>query len=385
MPRSVLDSYDNYNRLVARDPASMGGEWGGFPYTAGLVERMAPQFGANADELVLSRNTTDGMCSIIEGLNLQPGDVVLHSHHEHVAAESPLHVVAQRQGVQLITVEIPVFPTSPAEYVQAFADAIAASPTLPRLLVFSHITYKTGARLPAKAICELAANMGIPTLVDGAHTFGMIDLDLHDIGCDFYAGSGHKWQCGPGATGILYVRDNLARLQAFWSDRSEVFWPINSSLAEYSVFPLATRLQYVGNDNYPAKRALADACDFWAMIGRDRIEARVLGLSAYCKALIRDTFGHTATVYSPDLPELSSGITSFNPFTDRTDLATLNRFRDRLRDEYGFIIRTTDFKVRLSDPVEEHALRISTHLFHGERDVEGLVESMWYLFQDMTA
>ena len=380
MPRQVLSKYQRYNRLVARDPWDMGEEWGGWPYTSGLVERIAPQFGADTHEIVLSRNTTDGMCSVIGGLNLQPGDEVLYSHHEHVAAESPLHVVAERFGVTLTPVEIPVFATSEDEYVEAFANALTAQT---RLIVFSHITYKTGARLPVKRICrEVAIPNNIPTLIDGAHGIGMIDLDLHDIDCDFYAGSGHKWQCGPGATGILYVRDNASRLADYWSDRDKAFWTINSSLAEFSFFGLQMQLQYIGNDNYPAKRALADACDMWAEIGRERIEDYVLSLSADCKELIRDYFGESVVIYSPDARALSSGITTFNPFADRTDLELLNQFRDRLREEYGFIVRTTDFKITLDGP-EEHALRISTHLFHDARDVAGLVAAMQDLYQQM--
>jgi isopenicillin-N epimerase len=88
-------------------------------------------------------------------------------------------------------------------------------------------------------------------------------------------------------------------------------------------------------------------------------------------------------LYAPNIRELSSGITSFNPFNDKTDLNTLNTFRDRLREEYGYIIRTTDFKVNIDDNLETHALRISTHLFHNEEDVRGLVEAMAELYQTM--
>ncbi|WP_419604996.1 aminotransferase class V-fold PLP-dependent enzyme [Thiolapillus sp.] len=260
MPRHVIANYDRYNKLVARDPWDMGGEWGRWPYMSELVERVAPQMGADTHEIILTRNTTDGMCTVLEGLNLQPGDEVLYTHHEHVAGTSPLHVLQQRFGVTLTKVEIPVLDATEQAYVDAFANAVSPAT---RLIVFSHITYKTGVRLPAKRICrEVAVPNGIPTLIDGAHAIGMIELDFHDMDCDFYAGSGHKWQCGPSATGILYVRDNLGRLRDYWSDRAEVFWPINSSLAEYPFFGLQLQLQYVGNDNrcqpWRAKRRLVD-------------------------------------------------------------------------------------------------------------------------------
>ena len=69
----------------------------------------------------------------------------------------------------------------------------------------------------------------------------MLDLNFHDIGCDFYAGSGHKWQCGPGATGILFVLNSAQRLDQYWADRENPLWFINSSLghADY----LGTQLQ----------------------------------------------------------------------------------------------------------------------------------------------
>ena len=382
-PRRVLRKYNQYNRIVAKYPWDMNGEWGHWPYISGLVERIAPQFGADNHEIILSRNTTDGMCSILEGLNLQAGDEVLYTHHEHVAATSPLYVLARRHGVILTPVEIPVFDATEQGYVDAFADAVSPAT---RLIVFSHITYKTGACLPARRICrEVAVPSGIPTLIDGAHTIGMLDLDLHDIDCDFYSGSGHKWQCGPGATGILYIRDNLSRLRQYWPDRTEVFWPINSSLAEYPFLGLQFQMQYIGNDNYPAKRALADVCDMWDSIGRHRIERYVLSLSRLCKRLIRRKFGQATVIYSPDTPELASGLTAFNPFVDRTDPTILKTFRDRLREEYGYITRTTDFHIFLHDQQQEHALRISTHLFHDRNDVRGLVEAMYELFTDMTA
>ena len=381
-PRHVLKNYNEYNFLVAKDPWAMGDEWGGWPYVTELIEDIAPQFGANPDELVLSRNTTDGMCSIIGGLNLQKGDEILTTHHEHIAAISPLTIVKERFGLTVKELEIPVFPENEDEFVELF-DANVSRKT--KLIVFSHITYKTGTRLPAKRICEeVGQRYEIPTLIDGAHAPGMINLDFHDLGCDFYAGSGHKWQCGPGATGFLYMRDNNERLKEYWSDRFPVYWPINGSLYPFAAFmDLATQAQYVGHDNYPAKRALKDVCDYWDRIGRQRIEDYVLSLSAHCKRRIQKVFGDTGTLYSPDVPELSSGLTAFNPFDDPTDSEKIKKFRDRLREEYGFIIRYTNFKINLADEKDTYALRISTHLFHNHRQVEDLVDAMYDLYQDM--
>ena len=379
MPRPVLDAYDQYNRLVAEDPWGMGGEWGGFPYTGGFVEQMAPGFGCDPSELVISRNTTDGVVSVLHGLDLRAGDHVIATHHEHVAAIAPLWVLADRFGVEVEYVDIPVFPTSAQDYVDAIGAAIGPKT---RLIVMSHVTYKTGAVLPVSRICnELAVPDGIVTLVDGAHGSGMLNLDLQALNCDFYAASGHKWQCGPGGTGLLYVRDNASRVAEFWPDRKPM-WAINSSLAHYvAAFGWQTALQYKGNDNYPALRALADVCALWDRIGRDRIEAHAIGLSTYARDLIEDALPSTV-IYSPDLPELSSGVTACNPFPDQTDLATLNAFRDRLRDEYGYIIRTTDFEVAQGQG-DVHALRISTHLFHDRADVEGLVAAMADLYGKM--
>jgi len=381
MPLQVLNSYNENNRIVASNPWDMQDKFGDWPHTTEMTDTIAAGFGADNDEIVITRNTTDGMVSIINGLNFKDGDVILTTHHEHVAAISPLTIAAQRYGATLVYLEIPVYTgsenISAQDFVDVFQDAIDQYKGRVRLITFSHITYKTGTTLPAKAICELAAAAqdNILTLIDGAHTIGMMNVDFHDIGCDFYAGSGHKWQCGPGSTGILYVRK---------SSQQQLAWFINSSLGHLDSFPVQWKLQYKGNDNFPALQALIDSCKMWDAIGRDKIQEHALDLSTLCKDLLTDNaafpFGQ---LYAPNIRELSSGITSFNPFYDKTDLNILNEFRDRLRKETGYIIRTTDFKVNIDDQFNTHALRISTHLFHNDQDVTDLVVAMGELYQAM--
>ncbi|MDA7746559.1 aminotransferase class V-fold PLP-dependent enzyme [Psychromonas sp.] len=387
MPKSVLETYQANNLSVAQNPWDMQGKFGSWPYVSEMTNSIAAGFGAEPHEIILSRNTTDGMCSILNGLHFEEGDVILTTHHEHVAAHSPLYVVTERYGVEVIYLEIPVDTgdnsITEQQFVDLFAQAVEEYSGRVRLITFSHITYKTGTKLPAKRICqEVAIPNQIPTLIDGAHSIGMLNLDFHDIGCDFYAGAGHKWQCGPGATGILFVLDSANRLDQYWADRVNPLWFINSSLGHASYLGTQLQLQYIGNDNYPAKQALTDSCNMWDEIGRDVIETRVLSLSKRCKQKLKAAFPD-AHLFSPDIDELASAITSFNPFSDINDAATLTEFRDRLREETGYIIRTTDFKIQKDDSQDAHALRISTHLFHDEKDVDGLVESMLDIFNSM--
>jgi selenocysteine lyase/cysteine desulfurase len=391
MPKSVLTDFHKNNQIVAEQPWDMGGKFGAWPYVNEMVASIATGFGADENELILSRNTTDGMVSILHGLDFEKGDIILTTHHEHIAATSSFHTLEERYGVKVVEVDIPVYSgekeLTEKDYINAFSDAINQyhSNHKVRLIAFSHITYKTGTTLPAKAICQLAVDAGIPTLIDGAHTIGMLDLDFHDIDCDFYAGSGHKWQCGPGATGILYVRDNASRLEQFWPKKRQPFWYVNSSLAAIaSIYGSRLALQYVGNDNYPAKQALVDACVMWDNIGRKEIENYVLDLSALCKQRLATQLP-LGTLFCPPTRELSSGITSFNPFfNDLNNGERLTLFRDRLREEYGYIIRTTDFPLHQGDTTKTYALRISTHLFHDDRDVIGLVEAMTDLYNRMS-
>lgn len=387
MPKTVLDNYHANNLSVAENPWDMQDKFGSWPYVSEMVSSIAPGFGADDHEIILSRNTTDGMCSILNGLHFEAGDVILTTHHEHVAANSPLYVVAQRYGVEVVYLEIPVDTgdnsITEQDFVDLFAEAAEQYAGSVRLITFSHITYKTGTTLPAKRICqEVAIPNQIPTLIDGAHTIGMLDLDFHDIGCDFYVGSGHKWQCGAGATGILFVLDSANRLDEYWSDRENPLWYINSSLGHASYLGAQLQLQYIGNDNYPAKQALTDACLMWDEIGRDKIEARVLALSQYCKEQLKLAFPD-APIYSPNVDGLTSGLTTFNPLSDVTDSSSLTEFRDTLREQTGYIIRTTSFKINQSDSTDTQALRISTHLFHDKQDIDGLIAAMLEIYNQI--
>ena len=376
MPKSVLDRYDELNRIVARDPWHMEGEFGeSWPYSTPLRETLAPQFGADTEELVINGNTTMGVNIVLSGMDFKQNDYILTTNQEHIAATSPLALLRDRYRVKVVEVPLPTsFTSDKQELLDLFENYLRRQvhPTRTKLLVFSHITYTTGLRLPAKEICEMARYYGVPTLIDGARSSVMLNLNFHDIGCDFYAASGHKWQCGPGGTGIFYASKDAPKL-----------WPILSSLYEYqSYYGYGTALQYHGNPNYPAMQALVESCNFWEKIGRQKIEDRVLELSSYCKQGIQSVFPW-APLYCPDIWEISSGLTTFNPFDDVHSVQKVTAFRDTLREEHGFVIRYTHFKAKEWDEKDTYALRISTHLFNDKEQIDDLMRAMVNVYNNM--
>lgn len=152
-----------------------------------LRARLASLVGAEPDEVALTRSTTDGINTVLAGFGLRAGDEVLTSDEEHPGMLAPLGAL-RRRGVLIR--EAP------------FAEVADAVGSQTRLIAVSHVSWMRGMIAP---IDEIRAT-GVPVLLDGAQGLGAIPVDVHALGCDFYAGSGQKWLCGPDATGVLYVR-----------------------------------------------------------------------------------------------------------------------------------------------------------------------------------
>jgi selenocysteine lyase/cysteine desulfurase len=148
----------------------------------------------------------------------------------------------------------------------------------------------------------MARERGILTLVDGAQTFGAFSLDLHDMGCDFYTGSAHKWLCGPKEVGILYVR----------KEKIDELWPLTVGDGwEDAVKSGARKFESMGQRDDPRVAALGKAIEFHNAIGTERIESRIRGLTATIKNEIQKRISG-AEIATPLAPELSGGIVVFS-------------------------------------------------------------------------
>jgi isopenicillin-N epimerase len=178
---------------------------------AGMKERVrdgiARYTNARPDEIALVRNTSEGNNIVINGLRLGKGDEVVIWDQNHPTANIAWDVRAERYGYRVIRIQTPDDPSDSEDLIKPFESALTQRT---KVLCFSHVSNVSGIRLPAKELCQMARLKGILTLVDGAQTFGTYPLFLHDIGCDFYTASSHKWFCGPREMGVLYVRRGMA-------------------------------------------------------------------------------------------------------------------------------------------------------------------------------
>jgi L-cysteine/cystine lyase len=167
----------------------------------------ASVLGAKPSEVALTGSTTDGVNTVIAGLDLRRGHEIVTSDQEHPGLLAPLARARQRHGV---TIRVVPFAS--------LADAVSDAT---RLIACSHVSWVGGEVADVPALVAT----GVPVLLDAAQALGAIPLDMHELGVDYYAGSGQKWLCGPEGSGALYVRgDRLEDLL--------VPWPGYSSLAD---------------------------------------------------------------------------------------------------------------------------------------------------------
>ncbi len=260
--------------------------------------KLAAYLSADSNEIAITRNTSEGNNTVVNGLTLGPGDEVVIWDQNHPTNNVAWDVRAERYGFRVVRVTTPRSPQTSEELLQRFVDALNSRT---RVLAFSHVSNISGTAAPAKELCRLARERDILTLVDGAQTFGALKVDLHDMGCDFYTGSSHKWFVGPKEAGILYVR----------RDRIEGLWPSNVGVGWASALENgAQKFENLGQRDDAAVSAMGTAGDFHGAIGADRIEARVRALAGGVKRALSERFPN-ARFHTPLAPKLSAGVVVF--------------------------------------------------------------------------
>jgi selenocysteine lyase/cysteine desulfurase len=308
---------------------------------------LATMLGVTPQEIVITRNTSEGNNYVSSGLQLGPDDEVVVYADNH-----PTNLNAWREKARRFGFTVTVVPTvSPHPGTEAYVDLFAKAITpRTRLIGFTHLSSNSGDLFPAKEICSMARSRGVLTLLDGAQTFGALDVNLGEIKPDFYTGSAHKWPCGPKECGVLFVNKDV-------HDR---IWP-----SVIGVYPgavgISQKLEGMGQRDDARLVAFAEAIRFREAIGRKVIEERLRELSGFLITELRKLDG--VVVYTDPANDRHGNIVIFKPGT-----LDPRRFNAALAEQEHLV-------ATLRAGQDRPGLRVSPHIYNTMDEMRRIVSA----------
>ena len=311
-------------------------------------ETLASYSGVSSEEICLTRNTTESMNIIIQGLKIGREDEILRTNLEYPNIIQALDMRERRYGTKIRVVDVPIHPVDQNEIVD---KVISAVDKRTKILLISHMVFLNGQVFPVKEVCAKAKEMGLYTIVDGAHSFSHVDMDISDIGCDFYASSLHKWLGAPLGNGLLYVRKGMV----------DKLWPLYGD-TQYEDDNIM-KLEHLGTRPCSDQNGIIPAVEFNLKIGKKNKSKRLKSLQMRWANELKD---HKNIIINTPLGEGQSfgianvGVRGIRP----GDLA------DRLFDEHDI------FTVPIDDERGIRGLRVSPNLYSTVEDIDKFIDAM---------
>ncbi|MCO5280933.1 MAG: aminotransferase class V-fold PLP-dependent enzyme [Chitinophagales bacterium] len=231
-----------------------------------LRNKVADFCGVSTEEIAFNRNTTEGLSTIIFGLNLKAGDEVVVSKHDYPFALNAWQQRALRDGIKLNWVALHLPEENENSIIEKYVSAITPQT---KIIHLTHVLNWTGQIIPVRKIADDAKQKGCEVLVDGAHSFAHINFKISDLNCDYFAASFHKWLCAPFGTGFMFVK----------KEKIENLFPLLSSYE--SLKDNIRKFETLGTRSFPAEMAVSAALDFHQAIGSERKENCLRELKNY--------------------------------------------------------------------------------------------------------
>ncbi|MFZ4769349.1 MAG: aminotransferase class V-fold PLP-dependent enzyme [Ferruginibacter sp.] len=274
-PRVVQEALDRYNKLANEGPSyfmwrvmDMGRE--------PLREKLAELAGCSPEEIAINRNSTEALNTVIYGLHLQKGDEVIGTKQDYPNMINAWKQRSQREGIvyKQISFDFPI--TDEDAIVNAFEKAITPQT---KLLHITHVINWVGQIMPVKKITALAKRKGIETLVDGAHSFGLLDFKIPDLDCDYFGTSLHKFLSAPVGSGMLWIK----------KEKIQQVWPLvcNDKPEGEDI----RKFETLGTRSFPIEQAIGEAVNFHNAIGPKRKQERIHYLKNYWASAVKDIPG----------------------------------------------------------------------------------------------
>ena len=259
--------------------------------------KVAGLIGADAEEVAIVRNTSEANNVIVSGLPLDAGDEVVLWDQNHPSNMASWDVRANRDGIKVRRFSVPVETGSIDEVVDLFVNAVSDKT---KVVSFTHISNITGFRTPAKEICAAIRKRkdDIHIHLDGAQTWGAVDIDLGEVDCDSFSGSAHKWFMGPREVGILFVRQR--HIGTIWPLTVSVPWGVADNPPEG-----ARKFDALGQRDDAAIASLGDAAEYHAAMTPAGIEKQSAEIAGRLRAGLHDL---EVPFVSTDNPHFTSSV-----------------------------------------------------------------------------
>lgn len=308
--------------------------------------------GCDAEEVALVRSGTESLHMAQLGIDLEPGDEVLSTREDYWAMWAAWQQRSARGGIVYREIDLGGPYPPPDEIVSRFVEAFTPRT---RVVLFCHVTWRTGHVLPVREICAAARERGVQTIVDGAHALGHIPFRVDELGCDYYGTSGHKWLQAPLGTGLLYVR----------TERIRDLWPPPGSWNDGYDSGNIRKFEVLGSRTPAHDIAIGDAVHVLEQLGVERKAARLRHLTRRWALRLRE---HPRVRLVTDLePGRSCGIVGF--YVEGLESQLL---ADHLFDRYGIFVGPPSEDAWSGPPL----VRIAPNVFTSVDEIDMFVDAV---------
>jgi len=237
-----------------------------------VTAKLATLVGCEADQVAITRNTTESLDIVIAGKHWEKGDETIMAEQDYGSIIEMLKHVGDRYGVVNKMVSVPNHPKSDEEIVTLYENAITSKT---KLILVSHMINVTGQILPIRKICDMAHAKGVEVCVDGAHAVAHFKFNIPDLNCDYYGASLHKWLSTPLGAGLLFVK-------------KEKMPSIHPLIVGWEKDPYKMlRISHTGTHPSHTDLTIEDSIDYYNMIGAERKESRLRFIQEYWTSKVR--------------------------------------------------------------------------------------------------
>lgn len=238
-----------------------------------LREKLAALAGVDPEEVAINRNSTEALNTIIYGLNLEKGDEVIGTKQDYPNMIQAYKQRAMRDGIiyNQLSFDFPI--ENDEQIVKAYADAITPKT---RIIHITHMINWVGQIMPVRKICDMAHAKGIEVVCDGAHSFGLMDFRIPDLGCDYFGTSLHKFLSAPIGSGMLWIKkEHISKV-----------WPLLCNGDPHSSD--IRKFETLGTRSFPIEQGIGEAINFHEGIGSKRKEERIRYLKNYWASKVKE-------------------------------------------------------------------------------------------------